>query len=87
MKKTTVIVPEGAELEQVKFTAHLVAIASHYVSDMIISDKRNNIDLKSILGMMTLVMHAGKTFTIQINGSDEDAAEKAIVEFFNQRGE
>lgn len=86
MRKLEVVVPAAAEAERVKFTAHLVSIASRYVSDIVIADGRNNIDLKSIMGMMTIVINAGKSFIITIDGKDEDIATEAISDFFVERG-
>lgn len=85
MRELQVVVPAAAEAERVKFTAHLVSLASRYVSDITIMDDRNNIDLKSIMGMMTIVISSGKTFNIEINGSDEDIAAESILEFFVER--
>lgn len=85
MRELQVVVPAAAEAERVKFTAHLVSLASRYVSDITIMDDRNNIDLKSIMGMMTIVISSGKTFNIEISGSDEDIAAESILEFFVER--
>ena len=85
MRELQVVVPAAAEAERVKFTAHLVSLASRYVSDITIMDERNNIDLKSIMGMMTIVISSGKTFNIEISGSDEDIAAESILEFFVER--
>ena len=85
MREIQVVVPAAAEAERVKFTAHLVSLASRYVSDITIMDERNNIDLKSIMGMMTIVISSGKTFNIEINGDDEDIAAESILDFFVER--
>lgn len=86
MKTIEVIVPAAIEAERVKFVAHLVSTATHYSSDMSISDGRNNIDLKSIMGMLTLVMSAGKSFTVTVSGKDEDVAATAISNYFFEWG-
>lgn len=83
MKKIEVTVPASAEPEIVKFTAHLVHTASQCVSEVTLIDGRNVIDLKSIMGMMTIVISAGKTFTIEINGDDEEQAAAVIAYYFN----
>ena len=85
MRELQVVVPAAAEAERVKFTAHLVSLASRYVSNITIMDARNNIDLKSIMGMMTIVISSGKTFNIEIDGDDEDVAAESILEFFVER--
>jgi len=85
MREIQVVVPAAAEAERVKFTAHLVSLASRYISDITIMDERNNIDLKSIMGMMTIVISSGKTFNIEINGDDEDIAAESILDFFVER--
>jgi len=82
MRQLQVVVPSAAEAERVKFTAHLVSIASRYVSEMYITSERTSIDLKSIMGMMTIVINSGKTFDIEITGIDEDDAAKAITDYF-----
>ena len=85
MREVTVVVPAAAETERVKFTAYLVSTATRYVSDMTLIDGRNTIDLKSIMGMMTIVVSAGKTFTIKIDGKDEDIAAEAIENYFIEK--
>ena len=85
MIELQVVIPAAAEAERVKFTAHLVSLASRYVSNITIMDARNNIDLKSIMGMMTIVISSGKTFNIEIDGDDEDVAAESILEFFVER--
>lgn len=82
MQVLQVRVPRAAEKERVKFTAHLVAIASKYASDMYITSERLNVDLKSVMGMMTIVINDGKEFTIEINGIDEQEAKNAIENYF-----
>ncbi len=86
MRNLEVVVPAEAEAIRVSFVAHLVSTASRFVSDITIKDTRNNIDLKSIMGMMTLVFNAGKVFTITIDGKDEDIAAEAISNLFLDRG-
>ena len=86
MRDLEVVVPAEAEAVRVSFVAQLVSTASHFVSDITIKDERNSIDLKSIMGMMTLVFNAGKMFTITINGEDEDLAAETISDLFLDRG-
>ena len=82
MKEFSISVPATAEADRVAFTARLVSTATNFVSDITIIDERNHIDLKSIMGMFTIVMSAGKVFTIVIDGADEDQASAVISRYF-----
>ena len=86
MREIQVIVPAEVEAVRVEFVAHLVSTATHFLSGMLIEDNRNSVDLKSIMGIMTLVFSAGKTFTIKIDGEDEDLAAETISSLFLDRG-
>lgn len=56
------------------YASHIVFEASKYMSNMTLSADNSTVDLKSILGVVSLGMYEGKKATIIINGEDEDIA-------------
>ncbi len=69
-------IPEETKL--VNLCTGLVHHASEFTSDITISVEGSSnhltIDLKSILGVMSLVYASGKLVHIEINGEDEELA-------------
>jgi len=65
------------EMEQslVAFYSSVVQTAMRYTSDMTIAiDGGNKIDLKSVLGLMSVALINGRNAVIEIEGEDEEAA-------------
>lgn len=56
-----------------------VNLANRFVSAVKIEKDGNEIDGKSILGILTLAAIQGSEITIRISGEDENAALKALV--------
>jgi len=56
-----------------------VNIANRFVSAVKIEKDGNEIDGKSILGVLTLAAIQGSRITLRISGKDENAALKALV--------
>ena len=83
MIKTPVVVKteEGFDGRPI---ALLVQEASQYASKIYIQIGEKNINAKSIMGMMTLALSSGDNVTVEAEGSDEEQAAKAIVDYLNQ---
>jgi phosphocarrier protein HPr len=65
----------------------LVSKANSFQSEMIMEFGERKVNLKSIMGVMSLGVPANKTIKIIFNGSDEDAAYKAISRIINEINE
>ena len=63
--------------------AMLVQVASQYDSEIYIIRDNKKVNAKSIMGMMTLGLDKGDSIEITTNGSDEDKAMEAIVEYLS----
>jgi len=84
MKKIefTLNIPNESNL--VNLCTGMVHHASEFKSDITLSvDKGHKIDLKSILGVMSLCMSNGKDIVIEITGSDEDGAYMCLEKYTN----
>lgn len=62
--------------------AHLVQEASQYSSRVRIEMENKQINAKSIMGMMSLNLGKGTTFTVVADGEDEEKAVNGVEEFF-----
>ena len=62
----------------------LVSKANSFQSEMIMEYQEKKVNMKSIMGVMSLGVPANKTITIIFNGSDEDEAFKAITRVINE---
>lgn len=72
------------ELTFVNLCTGLVHHSSEFMSDMTITTddhQTSPVDLKSILGVMSLAMSNGKHVIITISGKDEDEAEVVIKSY------
>lgn len=65
-------------------SAKIVQIASKYSSDIFMYHGKNKIDIKSILGLMSLAVTAGERVTIETIGDDAAEALDAITEIVGQ---
>jgi phosphocarrier protein HPr len=67
--------------------AKLVRLASHFSSDIFLSrpDANQQIDSKSILGVLMLAASKGTYLVISISGQDEAEAKEAICQLFETR--
>jgi len=57
----------------------LVSKANSYQSEMILEFGDRKVNLKSIMGVLSLGVPKDKSFTIMFNGSDEEEAHRAIT--------
>jgi len=62
--------------------AKLVHTASEYESDIFLSLNEEEVNAKSILGLLTLAATRGTTLGLRVEGADEDAASRAIAALF-----
>ncbi|WP_220740943.1 phosphocarrier protein HPr [Leuconostoc miyukkimchii] len=64
----------------------LVQAASKFTSDVTLSYQGKDVNLKSIMGVMSLGVGQGADVTIKTDGEDEEAAIKAIAEAMETEG-
>ena len=65
--------------------ALLVKLASKFESDIYISKGGQEVNGKSIMGVMMLAAEPGSMITVSISGTDEEAAMEAIDELISIR--
>ncbi len=66
-------------------SAKFVSTAARYQSRIDVTRDSQTINGKSIMAVMLLAAQKGSELTLQINGPDEDAMEKALVDLINNR--
>ena len=59
---------------ETRLAAMLVQVASQYESSVHIETANHNVNAKSIMGMMSLVLKTGDTITVTADGTDESKA-------------
>ena len=67
--------------------AMLVQIASRHESSIHLVAEGKKVNAKSIMGMMTLGLDAGDSIEVSTDGSDEDAAMQAMVDYLSGKDE
>jgi len=65
----------------------LVSKANSFQSEMVMEYQERKVNMKSIMGVMSLGVPANKTIKIVFNGEDEDEAYKAITRVINEINE
>ncbi len=65
--------------------AHLVQTANAFDSEVYLEVEEKRVNVKSIMGMMSLGLISGTQITIDANGSDEVEAIEAIEKFLTDR--
>lgn len=60
----------------------LVRTASQFDAEIFLRRDGYEINGKSVIGVMTLAAEQGATLTLLVEGSDEEAAARAITELF-----
>jgi len=65
--------------------AKFVHLANRFSSSVKIIKDGNEIDGKSILGILTLAAIQGTKITLRVSGEDEAVALKALVELINNK--
>ncbi len=66
-------------------SAKFVSTAARFQSRLDVTKDDRTINGKSIMGVMTLAASVGSELTLQIEGPDEEAMEKALIELINNR--
>ena len=66
---------------ETRLAAMLVQVASQYESSVHIEAANHNVNAKSIMGMMSLVLKTGDTITVTADGTDESKALDGIVDY------
>ena len=66
-------------------SAKFVSTAARFQSHIDITKGSQTINGKSIMGVMTLAASKGSELILDIDGPDEKAMEKALVELINNR--
>lgn len=65
--------------------AKLVHLTSPYESRITLSQNGEEVDAKSILGILLLAAPQGTTVIVRCDGEDEDAAMQDIIDLFADR--
>jgi phosphocarrier protein HPr len=65
--------------------AKLSHLANKFISNIFLIYNDDQVNAKSLLGILTLAASVGNTITIQASGSDEDKAVKAIAKLFKRK--
>lgn len=66
-------------------SAKFVSTAARFQSQLDVTKDTQTVNGKSIMGVMLLAANKGSELTLQINGPDEDAMEKALVDLITNR--
>lgn len=80
-KNVTVNLKQGASATPI---AMLVQIANRYESSVYIEQDSRRINVKSIMGMMSLNLVNGTSFDIMTEGKDEADAIEAVCSFLTE---
>ena len=81
-KKIKIQIQSGLEARPV---AVLVQVASQYSSSIYVEVEDKKVNAKSIMGMMTLGLDMGDSIEVSTNGTDEEKAMEAIVEYLSAK--
>ena len=65
--------------------AKLVGVASHFEASVLLEKSGNQVNGKSIMGVMMLAAGKGSKVVLSVDGEDEDAALAAVIELINNR--
>lgn len=81
MKREQVIITNKLGLHA-RAAAKLVHTASEFESEIYIGTDHEEVNAKSILGILTLAASKGTPLNVRAEGADEDAAVRAIAALF-----
>ncbi|GMR06764.1 MAG: HPr family phosphocarrier protein [Gammaproteobacteria bacterium] len=65
--------------------ASFVKLASSYDSDIFLVYGEQSVNGKSIMGIMMLAASQGTNLLLEVNGTDETVAARALLELINNR--
>ena len=63
----------------------LVNCASQFESEVLIGRNGNQVNAKSIMGVMMLAASKGVELELEVNGNDEQTCQQAITDLINNR--
>lgn len=66
-------------------SAKFVATAARFQSHLDVTKQSQTVNGKSIMGVMMLAASQGSELTLQFDGPDEEAMQKALVDLINNR--
>ena len=69
---------------QARPAALFVQEATHFQSDVFIEKDGKKVNAKSIMGLMSLALGSGASFTLITDGNDEEAAMEALAAFVEE---
>ncbi len=64
--------------------ATMIQMASRYESVIYLETEGKRVNVKSMMGMMSLALMNGETVTLDAQGADEEAAIRALEEFLTE---
>ena len=79
-REVTVLLKTGL---QARPAAQFVQEASRFASDISIIDGEKKVNVKSIMGLMSLAINSGKTVTLAADGQDEEEAVQVLEAFMS----
>lgn len=82
--KKSVTIHMSTDLEA-RPIAHLVQTANAFDSEIYLEIEEKRVNVKSIMGMMSLGLISGTEIIIDASGTDEEAAIDAIEKFLTDR--
>lgn len=87
MKELEIKIPENCNISDIGFATSLVSKACEYSSEdiNIKTDDEGYVNLKSILGVLTLHYSKAKTLKLQIMGEMETLTTSALERFINNQ--
>jgi phosphocarrier protein len=84
MTQQTVMISNKLGLHA-RAAAKLVHTASGYESEIYVGTEHEEVNAKSILGILTLAATKGTPVVVRADGADEEAAVQAIVDLFDDK--
>lgn len=84
MEKTFLIIAEYGI--HARPATRLVNEAMKYEAEILMESMGKSVNLKSIMGVMSLGIYRGENVKIRVNGVDEEKAMEGIVNFLTEEG-
>lgn len=63
----------------------LVNLTSQYSSSVMLDNKGNRVNAKSIMGVMMLAASKGSEMILEVDGDDEQECSQALIDLINNR--
>lgn len=79
------VIPEGKKINNVKFATKLVSKACDFSNEDIDirTDDETWVDLKSIMGVLTLHYNTAKSITVKVTGTFEDETANELKNYMS----